>query len=294
MQVLRGVTGEFGFWAHKRPAVSRFPQPNFNRTITYGLLAACLVLAVRLSFQSTVPARAEVDSAVAATTTDIPQPVATPSVSPPTEGVVTEPLPPVELHEWPELQPTPGPVLDEGFLLLANQGVDMGQPVQPPTTNADGVVTQITTQGMAYWLSDNNQASFTDGYNRWAWTESGLVSWQGDSLTPEWPAPVPGLAPSPKLTALTPREYLYAVAPPSIVRDLACIAQAESRFDPNAKNPRSTASGIFQFLNTTWASTPQGRAGRSVFDWKANIDAGIWLYQTAGRYQWEVAVKGIC
>lgn len=35
------------------------------------------------------------------------------------------------------------------------------------------------------------------------------------------------------------------------------IAHRESRFDPLAKNPSSTASGLFQFLYpSTWCSTP--------------------------------------
>lgn len=33
---------------------------------------------------------------------------------------------------------------------------------------------------------------------------------------------------------------------------LASIAKRESSFDPNAKNPSSSASGLFQFLNGTW------------------------------------------
>ena len=30
------------------------------------------------------------------------------------------------------------------------------------------------------------------------------------------------------------------------------IAEAESGFEPNAKNPKSTASGVFQFLDSTF------------------------------------------
>src|SRR5262245_8402330 len=32
-----------------------------------------------------------------------------------------------------------------------------------------------------------------------------------------------------------------------------CVAQRESNFDPNAYNPKSGASGVFQFIPNTWA-----------------------------------------
>jgi len=55
-----------------------------------------------------------------------------------------------------------------------------------------------------------------------------------------------------------------------------CIIRVESRGDPNARN-RSGASGLGQFLPGTWASTPQGRAGYSVFNAAANRAAIAWM-----------------
>lgn len=55
------------------------------------------------------------------------------------------------------------------------------------------------------------------------------------------------------------------------------VMNCESRGDPNADNPRSTASGLFQFLSSTWAVTPQGKAGLSVWDADANVAAAAWL-----------------
>jgi hypothetical protein len=59
----------------------------------------------------------------------------------------------------------------------------------------------------------------------------------------------------------------YGVNPEALVR----IGQIESGLRPGAKNPTSTASGIFQFIDSTWKQ--YGR-GADPFDAAANIDAG--------------------
>lgn len=65
---------------------------------------------------------------------------------------------------------------------------------------------------------------------------------------------------------------------------LDCIQWAESRDDPGAKNPRSGAQGLFQFLPSTWRGTPQGRAGLSPFDpWAARAAARWMLDVGRGR-----------
>jgi hypothetical protein len=56
-----------------------------------------------------------------------------------------------------------------------------------------------------------------------------------------------------------------------------CVIWRESRGNPNAVNPRSRASGLGQFLPSTWASTPQGKAGYSVFNAAANREAVLWM-----------------
>ena len=54
-----------------------------------------------------------------------------------------------------------------------------------------------------------------------------------------------------------------------------CIAKNESGFNPNSKNKSSSASGVFQYLNSTWEQTDEGKAGLSVFDAEANIKAAV-------------------
>jgi soluble lytic murein transglycosylase-like protein len=61
------------------------------------------------------------------------------------------------------------------------------------------------------------------------------------------------------------------------------VARCESNFNPNAVNRSSAASGLFQFLPSTWAGTPQGKAGRSVFDPTANAQAAAWYYKATGQ-----------
>jgi soluble lytic murein transglycosylase-like protein len=66
---------------------------------------------------------------------------------------------------------------------------------------------------------------------------------------------------------------------PDLVLDALVIIQCESHGDPNAINPYSGASGLFQFMPGTWAvaSVQSGVADASVFDGEANIIAASWL-----------------
>lgn len=47
----------------------------------------------------------------------------------------------------------------------------------------------------------------------------------------------------------------------------------ESKGDPNAKNRYSTAGGLAQYLDSTWAGTAQGQAGLSKYDPQAATEA---------------------
>lgn len=66
---------------------------------------------------------------------------------------------------------------------------------------------------------------------------------------------------------------------PDLVLDALVIMQCESVGDPDALNPYSGASGLFQFLSGTWAvaSVQAGVGDRSVFDGEANVIAASWL-----------------
>jgi transglycosylase-like protein with SLT domain len=70
-----------------------------------------------------------------------------------------------------------------------------------------------------------------------------------------------------------------------------CIIQRESHGNPGAVNPRSGAAGLGQFLPGTWLTTPQGRAGLSVFDPAANRAAVNWML-SVGRGREFVTIGG--
>jgi hypothetical protein len=63
------------------------------------------------------------------------------------------------------------------------------------------------------------------------------------------------------------------------------VAYCESRYHPNSVNSSSGASGLFQFLPSTWAFTPQH--AQSPFDPVANANAAAWLYKRDGPSQWQ-------
>lgn len=74
---------------------------------------------------------------------------------------------------------------------------------------------------------------------------------------------------------------------PWAMRVMAC----ESGGNPYAKNPNSSASGVFQFIRSTWDwVAPQlgygTHASGAVFDPVANIHAASWLFYNGGSQHW--------
>ena len=67
------------------------------------------------------------------------------------------------------------------------------------------------------------------------------------------------------------------------------VAYCESRYNPNAYNASSGASGVFQFLATTWApnSVRAGYAGASVFDPVANVNTAAYMFANQQARQWQ-------
>lgn len=102
------------------------------------------------------------------------------------------------------------------------------------------------------------------------------------------PSPTPAPAPSmpPGSTSAIQQIILDAFAPlGSAAQQWALrVAKCESNYNPFAVNRSSGASGLFQFLPSTWALTPQH--AQSVFDPVANAQAAAWLYQRSGPGQW--------
>jgi hypothetical protein len=72
---------------------------------------------------------------------------------------------------------------------------------------------------------------------------------------------------------------------PAAVRWALMIARRESNFDPRAENP-SGASGLFQFMPSTFAKSPPGQAGKSIWDPVANAEAAAWMYAQGRQNEW--------
>ena len=64
------------------------------------------------------------------------------------------------------------------------------------------------------------------------------------------------------------------------------IMRCESGGNPNAKNPGSSASGLFQHLGKYWPtrSAAAGFAGASIFDPTANVATAAWLRDQRGGF----------
>lgn len=73
-----------------------------------------------------------------------------------------------------------------------------------------------------------------------------------------------------------------------------CLVNLESGFDHLAKNPNSTAAGIWQFLETTFNSTvirmghPEWNYNEHVYNAEINAQMGSWLLHEDGYTHWIV------
>jgi len=66
--------------------------------------------------------------------------------------------------------------------------------------------------------------------------------------------------------------------------DMLRVADCESNLNPNAVNGSSGASGLFQFMPGTWATTPY--ADQDIFDPVANANAAAWMWDNGRRNEW--------
>lgn len=91
------------------------------------------------------------------------------------------------------------------------------------------------------------------------------------------------------------RPLVTTYFPPARVDEALSVIRCESHGDPDAYNPYSGASGLFQFLPSTWAavSPRAGFGGAGVFDPEANIGTAAWLtdyYAGRGSDPWSAWV----
>ncbi len=62
------------------------------------------------------------------------------------------------------------------------------------------------------------------------------------------------------------------------------MAQCESQFEPEAVNPVTGDSGLFQFNPGTWLTTPYGEY--DIFDPRASAYAAGWMWSVGRRNEW--------
>ncbi|HSI20271.1 MAG TPA: transglycosylase SLT domain-containing protein [Verrucomicrobiae bacterium] len=68
------------------------------------------------------------------------------------------------------------------------------------------------------------------------------------------------------------------------------IGMCESGLRSEARNKSgSAASGMFQFMPSTFRGTPQGKAGMSIFDPRANAEAAAWKISQGGLRAWNAS-----
>jgi hypothetical protein len=125
-----------------------------------------------------------------------------------------------------------------------------------------------------------------------------LSSSPSPAPTPEpTPAPTPQPAPAPATATLRPvpsTGYVETVVRAAAAEfgvnadQLVRVAKCESGLNPLAKNPASTASGLFQFLTTTWAGNgPRlGYGPADVWDPVAASRVAAWMFAHGQSGQW--------
>jgi len=66
--------------------------------------------------------------------------------------------------------------------------------------------------------------------------------------------------------------------------DMLRVARCESLLDPNAVNVGGSSYGLFQFIPSTWATTPY--ASYDIFDPWASANAAGWMWSVGRRNEW--------
>lgn len=84
------------------------------------------------------------------------------------------------------------------------------------------------------------------------------------------------------------RPVVAAHFPANQVNRALAVIWCESKGNPNAANPRSSARGLFQHLERYWParSSKAGYAGASILNPEANTAVAAYLVRTSGWHHW--------
>lgn len=121
------------------------------------------------------------------------------------------------------------------------------------------------------------------------------------------PAPKPSPTPTPPVVADPPptvdrgmgsdverwRPLVADHFDPTQVDTMMCIMSHESGGNPNAKNPRSSARGLFQILASLWA--PHfGVSYEDMYDPDVNVELARAIFDQQGYRAWSPYSRGLC
>jgi uncharacterized protein YraI len=156
-------------------------------------------------------------------------------------------------------------------------------------------VITVLPDGASVELRGDAQGNFqplsADGTTGWASLD--FLAIDGDEpAAPDVPAPTEEPAPPAEEPAAPPSgdddivSIIYAAADAygQPREDMLRVATCESNLVPTAVNPSSQASGLFQFLPSTWETTPY--ADQDIFDPVANANAAAWMWDNGRRNEW--------
>ena len=84
------------------------------------------------------------------------------------------------------------------------------------------------------------------------------------------------------------KKYIYmqfAQISTRVAREALEVAKQESGFKPTAKNPHSSAKGIFQIIDGTWRGY---KCAGSILDYQDNMRCAVKIYKSNGDWrQWQ-------
>ena len=125
----------------------------------------------------------------------------------------------------------------------------------------------------------------------WSLNYNGTVGWASSSLlstsdpSPESAIPSPGGS-SGSYSQDQIIQLIYDAADRygQPREDMLRVARCESVLDPGAVNAGGQSYGLFQFIPSTWATTPY--ASYDIFDPWANANAAGWMWEQGRRNEW--------
>jgi uncharacterized protein YraI len=123
------------------------------------------------------------------------------------------------------------------------------------------------------------------GFQRVTYKEE--IGWIADEYleSPADPEPEVGRNGNPEYSRKQIVRIIYAAADryDQSRSDMLRVAECESNLDPYAVNP-SGSYGLFQFIRSTWKSTPFGN--KDIFDPEANANAAAWMWSEGRKSEW--------